>query len=84
MGHGRWTAITRCIYVVVVAMASAAEVDMARADPVADFYRLKTMPMLTGYGPDGGYDIHGRLVARFLPKHLPGIRHPRAEHAGRR
>jgi hypothetical protein len=44
------------------------------ADPVADFYRGKTLRMLIGYGPGGGYDIYGRLVAEFLPRHLPG--HP--------
>ena len=44
------------------------------ADPVADFYRGKTLRMLIGYGPGGGYDIYGRLIAEFLPRHLPG--HP--------
>src|SRR4051794_37243864 len=44
----------------------------ARAEPVADFYRGKTLRMLIGYGPGGGYDIYGRLVAEFLPRHLPG------------
>ena len=44
----------------------------ASADPVADFYRGKTLRMLIGYGPGGGYDIYGRLVAEFLPRHLPG------------
>jgi tripartite-type tricarboxylate transporter receptor subunit TctC len=43
-----------------------------RADAVAEFYRGKTLRMLIGYGPGGGYDIYGRLVAEFLPKHLPG------------
>ena len=43
-----------------------------RAEPVADFYRGKTLRMLIGYGPGGGYDIYGRLVAEFLPRHLPG------------
>jgi tripartite-type tricarboxylate transporter receptor subunit TctC len=46
----------------------------ASADPVADFYAGKTLRMLVGYGPGGGYDIYGRLVAEFLPKYLPG--HP--------
>ena len=46
----------------------------AAADPIADFYTGKTVRMLVGYGPGGGYDIYGRLVAEFLPKHLPG--HP--------
>ena len=44
----------------------------SRAQPVADFYRGKTLRMLIGYGPGGGYDIYGRLVAEFLPRHLPG------------
>jgi len=42
------------------------------AQPVADFYRGKILRMLIGYGPGGGYDIYGRLVAEFLPRHLPG------------
>src|SRR5215831_16562218 len=46
----------------------------AQAQTVADFYRGKTLRMLIGYGPGGGYDIYGRLVAEFLPRHLPG--HP--------
>src|SRR2546423_184162 len=45
-----------------------------QAEPVADFYRGKALRMLVGYGPGGGYDIYGRLVAEFLPRHLPG--HP--------
>jgi tripartite-type tricarboxylate transporter receptor subunit TctC len=46
----------------------------AGADPIADFYAGKTIRMLIGYGPGGGYDLYGRLVTEFLPKHLPG--HP--------
>ena len=52
-----------------VAMASAVP---TQAQPVADFYRGKALRMLIGYGPGGGYDIYGRLVAEFLPRHLPG------------
>jgi tripartite-type tricarboxylate transporter receptor subunit TctC len=46
----------------------------AKADPIEDFYRGKTLRMLIGYGPGGGYDLYARLVAEFLPQHLPG--HP--------
>ena len=42
------------------------------AEPVVDFYRGRTLHLLIGYGPGGGYDIYGRLVAEFLPRHLPG------------
>jgi tripartite-type tricarboxylate transporter receptor subunit TctC len=44
----------------------------AKADAIADFYRGKTLRMLIGYGPGGGYDLYGRLVAEFLPRHIPG------------
>lgn len=46
----------------------------ANADPIEDFYRGKTLRMLIGYGPGGGYDLYARLVAEFLPRHIPG--HP--------
>jgi tripartite-type tricarboxylate transporter receptor subunit TctC len=57
-----------------VALAAATLVSSLpiRAEPIADFYRGKTLRMLIGYGPGGGYDIYGRLVAEFLPRHLPG------------
>ncbi len=57
-----------------IAAAIALTCWSAKAEPIEDFYRGKTMRMLIGYGPGGGYDIYGRLVAEFLPKHLPG--HP--------
>ena len=55
-----------------VAAAILAAVLPARAEPVADFYRGKTLRMLIGYGPGGGYDMYGRIVAEFLPRYLPG------------
>ncbi len=58
--------------IALVLLLSAASA--ASADPIADFYAGKTLRMLVGYGPGGGYDLYGRLVAEFLPKYLPG--HP--------
>jgi tripartite-type tricarboxylate transporter receptor subunit TctC len=43
-----------------------------RAEPIADFYRGKSMKILIGYGPGGGYDLYGRLTAEFLGRHIPG------------
>ncbi len=43
----------------------------ARAD-VADFYRGKTINLVVGYGPGGGYDLFTRLLARYMGAHLPG------------
>jgi tripartite-type tricarboxylate transporter receptor subunit TctC len=52
-----------------LALASA-----ARADPVADFYQGRTITLVVGYGPSGGYDLVARMVARHLGRHIPG--HP--------
>jgi tripartite-type tricarboxylate transporter receptor subunit TctC len=65
----------RLMMAVGIAAAMLASDVPTRADPVADFYRGKSLRMLIGYGPGGGYDIYGRLVAEFLPKFLPGNPH---------
>jgi tripartite-type tricarboxylate transporter receptor subunit TctC len=47
-------------------------VGLAQADPVADFYRGKTVTVLVGVGVGGEYDLHTRLLARHIGKHIPG------------
>ena len=37
-----------------------------------DFYRGKTINIMVGFGPGGGYDLYARLLARHLGKHIPG------------
>jgi tripartite-type tricarboxylate transporter receptor subunit TctC len=60
-------------WIVAIAMVAVVVTQTGvRADPIEDFYRGKTVRMLIGYGPGGGYDLYARLVADFLPKHLPG------------
>jgi tripartite-type tricarboxylate transporter receptor subunit TctC len=44
----------------------------AQAQSVEDFYRGRTVSLVIGYSVGGGYDIHGRLFARHLGKHIPG------------
>jgi tripartite-type tricarboxylate transporter receptor subunit TctC len=44
----------------------------AVADPVADFYRGKTISFIIGSGEAGVYDLGGRLMARYLSKYIPG------------
>ncbi len=39
---------------------------------VADFYRGKTLRIVVGSAPGGGYDSYARLVARYLGKYTPG------------
>jgi tripartite-type tricarboxylate transporter receptor subunit TctC len=76
MTMGRASVCSRLSCVVpfglVAAVLSVSAVVDVRADPAADFYRGKTIRMIIGYGPGGGYDLYGRLVAEFLPRHIPG------------
>ena len=44
----------------------------AAADPVADFYKGRTVEMYVGTNPGGGYDLYGRLVARHIGSQIPG------------
>lgn len=55
----------------LVAFLAAAGVS-ARADPVADFYAGKTVRILVGFSPGGGYDLYARTLGRYLGKHIPG------------
>jgi tripartite-type tricarboxylate transporter receptor subunit TctC len=43
-----------------------------RADPVADFYKGKTVNIIVGFGPGGGYDEYARVLARYFGRHIPG------------
>jgi tripartite-type tricarboxylate transporter receptor subunit TctC len=36
------------------------------------FYRGRTVELYVGTDPGGGYDLYGRLVARYIGKHIPG------------
>ena len=44
----------------------------ARADPVADFYRGKTVHMVIPSSTGGDYDNRARLVSRHMGRHIPG------------
>jgi tripartite-type tricarboxylate transporter receptor subunit TctC len=41
-------------------------------DDVASFYKGKVVRLIVGVGVGSGYDINARLVARYLPKYIPG------------
>ena len=47
-------------------------ISAVRADPVADFYKGRTITLVVGYGPSGGYDLFARMTARHLGRFIPG------------
>ena len=44
----------------------------AKADPIADFFKGKTVSLVIGYSAGGGADLWARFIARHLGKHIPG------------
>jgi tripartite-type tricarboxylate transporter receptor subunit TctC len=36
------------------------------------FYAGKTINIIVGFGPGGGYDLYARLLSRHLARHIPG------------
>jgi tripartite-type tricarboxylate transporter receptor subunit TctC len=56
-----------------VAAAACLAVAPAGAAETADaFYAGKTIRLLVGFAPGGGYDLYARTLGRFLGRHLPG------------
>jgi tripartite-type tricarboxylate transporter receptor subunit TctC len=62
----------RIFALAALALAGTTGVKGAKADPVADFYKGKTVKIIVGFAPGGGYDIYGRLAAEHLGRFIPG------------
>jgi tripartite-type tricarboxylate transporter receptor subunit TctC len=59
-------------HVLIAALLVAPGASMAKADSVADFYKGRTVSIIVGFGPGGGYDLYGRVLGRHLGRHIPG------------
>jgi tripartite-type tricarboxylate transporter receptor subunit TctC len=55
-----------------ILLLAALHLDLATARADEPFYQGKTVRLLIGQPPGGGYDTYARLFARFLPQLLPG------------
>jgi len=55
-------------------LVAAAAICSARADEVSDFYSHKTVSLIVGFPPGGGYDANARVLARHFGQFIPG--HP--------
>lgn len=45
----------------------------AGEDAALEFYKGKVLTIVTSTGAGGGYDLTARLIARFMPRYMPGI-----------
>jgi tripartite-type tricarboxylate transporter receptor subunit TctC len=60
----------RQLFVAAAILGGAA--GASHADPVANFFRGKTVTVVVGYSAGGGYDIFARALARHIGEHIPG------------
>jgi tripartite-type tricarboxylate transporter receptor subunit TctC len=59
-------------FVLTLGVALCATLPAQAQDDVAAFYKGKVVRLLVGIGVGSGYDINARLLARYLPKYIPG------------
>src|SRR5438309_2551077 len=63
---GRWT--------VACLAATLLTASPAGAQTVEEFYKGKSLTLVVGNGPGGGFDVYGRLLGRHIGRYIPG--HP--------
>jgi tripartite-type tricarboxylate transporter receptor subunit TctC len=61
--------------ILFIALALAALSTPASAESVDQFYAGRSISLVIGFAPGGGYDIYARLLARHMGNHIPG--HPK-------
>jgi len=57
---------------ILASVALVAAGASAQAQSVADFYKGKNVTVYIGFSPGGTYDLFGRMVSRYIGKHIPG------------
>ena len=60
------------IHVVLYAAMALAAASAWAQESVAQFYKGRQITIIVGASAGGGYDIYARLLARHMPKHIPG------------
>jgi len=69
----RFCAARKLVFALIAGgIGQCAHANVADADPVADFYRGRTLRIVVGYAAGGGYDIYARVFAEQIGKYLPG------------
>jgi len=58
-----------CAAAVIVTMALIPQITLG----AAPFYEGKTIRIMVGVSAGGGFDNEARILARHMPKYIPGI-----------
>ncbi len=59
-------------FVFVLALELLNPLNLEPAFAQANFYQGKTVKVIVGTAPGGGYDLWARLMAQHIGKHIPG------------
>lgn len=61
--------VSPALAVVILLLASV----LSQAQESAqEFYRGRTMKVIVGFPPGGGFDLYARTLAEYLPRYMPG------------
>src|SRR6476469_5726415 len=71
MGQRSYSTVSLC-RLGAAALCLAAATVIAQADSVSDFYKGKTINLIAGFPPGGGYDTYTRVLARHYGRFIPG------------
>lgn len=56
----------------ITALLALCTATASAADDISDFYRGRTISIVVGYVPGGGYDQAARVIAQHIGRHIPG------------
>ncbi|MFM1813993.1 MAG: hypothetical protein RLZ98_688 [Pseudomonadota bacterium] len=59
-------------FALATAASAIALSSVANAQSVEDFYKGKSIDLYIGFSAGGGYDWYARLMARHMPRYIPG------------
>lgn len=62
----------KIFFIIVIIITISFTLTPAVTLAAAPFYEGKTIRFIVGFPPGGGYDIHARVMARHIVKHIPG------------
>jgi tripartite-type tricarboxylate transporter receptor subunit TctC len=72
IGPARVHVLSAMAIVAGLGLQAAAPGSARAGDAVADFYTGKSVQLVIGYAPGGGYDVYARALARYMGRHIPG------------
>lgn len=56
----------------IALLFAVAQPHVASAQAPSEFFRGRTINFLIGFGPGGANDVWARVIARHMPRHIPG------------